>query len=327
MDIGVNPNLVGLRGPGRVPINVDFVTVDQTPPSRSSILVTVNLTRPPSPVVRAVVNAASLEPAVSPGALVSVLGSSLAPTLSASFDSGGPAGRINAVAPYQLAGQELAQVVVRYYPGTVAERTSAAFSVPVTDTSLAIFTSARTGSGQPGILSCDGEGCTANQPQNPAPPGSIVPMFGTAAGIWTNNVPDGSVSVRARSFDYSRVSLTIGGQPARVLYAGTAPFQVWGEFQVNAIMPTGLPSGPQPGGTTQQRPGVGDFVCQAVLFWAARPGEPFAVTRYRKDYRLRYQHLSPSPIPHLPSPIIARRALTAQPIEMVVFEAYHLADL
>ena len=128
-------------------------------------------------------------------------------------------------------------------------------------------------------------------------------MFGTAAGIWTNNVPDGSVSVRARSFDYSRVSLTIGGQPARVLYAGTAPFQVWGEFQVNAIVPTGLPSGPQPGGTTQQRPGVGDFVCQAVLFWAARPGEPFAVTRYRKDYRLRYQHLPlishpPSPIPH-----------------------------
>jgi len=214
------------------------------------------------------VNSASLEPAVTPGALVSVLGSSLAPTLSGSFDSGGlfpttlggtsvtfndipaplistTAGRINAVAPYELAGQKVAEVVVRYRPGTTAEKTSAAFSVPVTDTVLAIFTSARSGSGQPGILNCDGEGCAANQPQNPAPPGSIISMFGTAAGIWTNSVPDGAVSVMARSFDYSQVSLTIGGQPARILYAGTAPFQVWGVFQVNAIVPTGLPSGPQ----------------------------------------------------------------------------------
>lgn len=111
-------------GPGRLaPILVDFVTVDQTPVSRSGIIVTVTLVRPPSPVVRAVVNAASLEPAVSPGALVSVLGSNLAPNLSA--------------------GQQSADVVVRYFPGTVAERTSAPFSVPVTDTSLAIFTSAR----------------------------------------------------------------------------------------------------------------------------------------------------------------------------------------
>lgn len=42
------------------------------------------------------------------------------------------------------------------------------------------------------------------------------------------------------------VSLTLGGQPATLLYAGTAPFPPWGIFQVNAVVPSGLAPGPQP---------------------------------------------------------------------------------
>jgi uncharacterized protein (TIGR03437 family) len=42
------------------------------------------------------------------------------------------------------------------------------------------------------------------------------------------------------------VSLTIGGQPAKILYAGAAPFLVSGVLQVNAIVPEGIGSGPQP---------------------------------------------------------------------------------
>jgi uncharacterized protein (TIGR03437 family) len=41
-------------------------------------------------------------------------------------------------------------------------------------------------------------------------------------------------------------ALTIGGQPASIRYAGTAPYQVWGMFQVNALVPEGIGSGPQP---------------------------------------------------------------------------------
>jgi len=42
------------------------------------------------------------------------------------------------------------------------------------------------------------------------------------------------------------VSVTIGGQPATVLYAGAAPFLISGVVQVNAIVPQGIGSGPQP---------------------------------------------------------------------------------
>ena len=42
------------------------------------------------------------------------------------------------------------------------------------------------------------------------------------------------------------VSLTIGGLPATILYAGSAPFKVSGVLQVNAVVPDGVDSGPQP---------------------------------------------------------------------------------
>ena len=42
------------------------------------------------------------------------------------------------------------------------------------------------------------------------------------------------------------VSLTIGGRPATIQYAGGAPYQVMGMFQVNAKVPDGIGSGPQP---------------------------------------------------------------------------------
>ena len=42
------------------------------------------------------------------------------------------------------------------------------------------------------------------------------------------------------------MSVTIGGKPATVVYAGTAPGGVAGFLQVNAVVPSGLPSGSVP---------------------------------------------------------------------------------
>jgi uncharacterized protein (TIGR03437 family) len=42
------------------------------------------------------------------------------------------------------------------------------------------------------------------------------------------------------------VSLTIGGLPARFLYIGPAPYRVFGMLQMNAVVPDGIESGPQP---------------------------------------------------------------------------------
>jgi uncharacterized protein (TIGR03437 family) len=45
---------------------------------------------------------------------------------------------------------------------------------------------------------------------------------------------------------YSWTRVTIGGQPATIRYAGVAPYRVRGVFQVNAVIPEGIGSGPQP---------------------------------------------------------------------------------
>jgi uncharacterized protein (TIGR03437 family) len=63
-------------------------------------------------------------------------------------------GQINAVAPYEIAGQKTVQVVVSQYPQTQYQQTSPAFTVPEADTSLALFATAQLATGQPGILNC-----------------------------------------------------------------------------------------------------------------------------------------------------------------------------
>jgi hypothetical protein len=200
MQVGVDPNRVGNWFPGTRSVFLRFTTVDQTPPATTSVTVRVTLTTPDPPVIRSVVNAASLAPVVTPGAVVLIRGTSLGPNMSATLDQTGlfpttlgnttvtfngiPAPLlsssplvIKAVAPYGITGQAAAQVVVTHYPQSAVEQVSAAFSVPVADTSLAIFTRTQTGAGQGDIENCDADGCTPNGADNPAPPGSIITFF------------------------------------------------------------------------------------------------------------------------------------------------------
>ncbi len=213
------------------------------------------------------VNAASLAPVVSPGAVVLIRGASLGPNMAATLDQTGifpttlgnttvtfngiPAsllssspGIIRAVAPYGLSGQTAAQVIVTHYPSSPVEQVSAAFSVPVADTALGIFSKTPSGSGQADILNCDATGCASNSVDNPAAPGSIVVFFATGMAPWAGPGIDGSIAILPRHSG-NLASLTIGGQPAQILYAGVAPYQVWGVFQVNALVPKGIASGPQ----------------------------------------------------------------------------------
>lgn len=268
--VAVNPYTVGQAGPGTSNnIGVYFRTVDQSPPSTAFVGLTLTLVGLDPPVIQSVVNTASMDPVITPGGLVSIIGNNLGPpNTSATFDQGGqyPASlgnttvtfngiqaallstslsQINAVSPYEVAGQQNVQVVVTHHPQTTAQQVSDPFTVPETDNSVAIFATAPQGNGPPGIATCNGQGCTPNSTATPAPAGSIIVLFAGVGPIWNNAAPDGSVSAYAQLYS-PVVSLTVGGQPATLLYYGTAPFQSWGVFQVNAIVPTGLASGPQP---------------------------------------------------------------------------------
>ena len=132
-----------------------------------------------------------------------------------------------------------------HYPRSSIEQASAAFSVLMAETSLGIFDRKQTGDCQNQVLNCDAEGCAPNSPENPAAPGSIIVFFATGVAPWTGPGVDGAVAIASRMYP-GRVGLTIGGQPAQILYAGVAPYQVWGMFQVNARIPESIGSGPEP---------------------------------------------------------------------------------
>jgi uncharacterized protein (TIGR03437 family) len=249
--VSVNPSVVRNDIPGLYHQEALLSTVDQSPPKGTFFFVDVTVTAPAPPAIGAVVSAASLQqPSISPGEIVSIFGSSLgSPILSAQPDAnslyptlfgqttvtfnGVPAPtlfnnttQINAVVPYAIAGQKTAQVVVSHY-GQV----SVALSVPLADTSPGIFTLTEDGHGQGAILNV-GATVTVNGPTNPAP-------RGLAIGLVLVDVPQPAIVPKAS------VSLTIGGQPAQILYAGAAPYMVSGVLQVNAIVPDGAGSGSQ----------------------------------------------------------------------------------
>ena len=96
----------------------------------------------------------------------------------------------------------------------------------------------------PSIVNQDG---TLNSAANPAPPGSIVSFYGTGLGATTPQLSDGYLAISTPySMPMNPYSMTIGSQPATVSYAGDAPFEPTGIFQINATIPANISPGPTP---------------------------------------------------------------------------------
>jgi uncharacterized protein (TIGR03437 family) len=170
--------------------------------------------------------------------------------------------QINAIVPFALAGQTSAQIAVQRL-----NLTTPAFTVPLQNTSPAIFTAAQTGAGQGAILQ-QGSGGTFsyNSSDNPAPAGAGLEIFATGMGVWTP-APQSDVFLYGEAFTTQPVSVTIGGQPAKILYAGTlgAALSSWSVLQVNVVVPAGLTSGPQ---SVVLKVGANDNSQQNVTVWA-----------------------------------------------------------
>ena len=209
----------------------------------------------PAPVITAVANAASYSrAAVAPGEIVMIGGQELAALEEAALVSAAgsvgtslagvrvlfdgipapllyiSATQVSAVVPYAVEGRSRTSVRVE----SQGVR-SAALLVPVADAAPGIFTLDQSGAGQGAVVNQDG---TLNGTANPARRGSIVSIFGTGEGQTT---PAGADGMIVSVFDLRRpvlpVSVLIGGVAAQVIYAGSAPGQVAGLFQVNARIP------------------------------------------------------------------------------------------
>jgi uncharacterized protein (TIGR03437 family) len=209
------------------------------------------------PVITGVANAASYASGVvSPGEIVALFGSGMGPaqlaglTLNSagkvSTSAGGTTVMFNGVAApviYSLATQ-VAVVVPYEVSGATAQvtvsykgQTSAAFPVTVAAAVPGLFTANSSGTGQAAALNQDTSG---NSVTHPAPPGSVIVLFATGEGQTTPAGVDGKLAVAPLPKPVQKVTVTIGGLPATVDYAGGAPGEVAGVMQVNATIPAGV---------------------------------------------------------------------------------------
>ncbi len=213
----------------------------------------------PTPAIAAVANAASYTGgSVAPGEIVVIYGNSLADSApdSMQLTSAGlvanslgstrvlfddiPApllyttvNQVSAIVPYEVSGQSQTSIQVEYQGVR-----SAPLIVAVAQTSPGIFTLNKAGTGQGAIVNQDG---TINGPDTPATRGDVVSIYGTGEG---QTIPPGTDGLIVTAADLRQplqaVTVSIGGQSAEVLYAGSAGDEVAGLLQVNARIPLGI---------------------------------------------------------------------------------------
>ncbi len=273
--VAANMNVIPYLPPGEYGLTILFSSVGASTPSNAGATAQLEVDAPLfPPSITSVLSAASLQPNLSPGEMVSIFGANIGtPPITSRYDDAGlypttlgnttvtfggtPAPllyvsqtQVNAVVPFEVAGQKSVDVIL-----THDSLTAPTFSVPILDTSPSIFTASGTGTGQGAIQNATGpDSATPNGEDNPAPPGSGIAIYATGGGLLNVTAQDGTIfpvvvesNILPQTIQPAApVSLTIGGQPAKILFAGAAPYEVAGMLQINATVPNGLGSGAQP---------------------------------------------------------------------------------
>jgi uncharacterized protein (TIGR03437 family) len=149
-------------------------------------------------------------------------------------------GLLKAIVPYEIAGQTTTMVRV-VYSGVASQ----VLTLPVAVSNPGIFlTQTTTGTGQ--VLAVNPDG-TLNSATNPAARGSALTFYVTGEGQTIPPGVDGSlastVAGKTPPVPAQKVSVSIGGLPAVVTYAGGAPGFPAGLMQVNVVIPSGVPTG------------------------------------------------------------------------------------
>jgi uncharacterized protein (TIGR03437 family) len=193
-------------------------------------------------IVSAVVDAASESvAAVSPGKIVVIYGAGFGSGVAVTFN-GFPATvlyssatQIGVVAPYALTGPTAQMLVV--FQGQLAQP----FAVAVAATAPDLFTVNQTGAGQAAAINVsDG---TLNGAANPVKAGQYIALFATGEGQTSPAGVDGALGGPIAAHPVAAVSVTVGGVPATVQYAGGVSGVIAGLMQINVLIPAGVPVG------------------------------------------------------------------------------------
>jgi len=210
------------------------------------------------PVITSLKNAASyVSGTVSPGEIVVLIGTGMGPATLAlgTFNGSGgtlaaqvsgttvtfngvaapliysSATAVAAIVPYEIGSSSAVQVVVSYQ-----SRTSAALSIPVVASVPGIFTANSSGTGAAAALNQNG---ILNTASAPAIPGSTIVIYATGEGLLTPSGVDGKPATAPVPRPVLPVTVFIGGVSATIAYAGSAPGEVEGLMQINAVIPAG----------------------------------------------------------------------------------------
>jgi len=223
------------------------------------------------PTISAVVNAGNFANGpIAPGEIITLGGVGLGPVTAAglSVTAGGqvansvagvevvfsPSGamapliyvsekQINAVVPYEVEGGSNPSVQVRF-----GGQLSDAYPVQLVASAPALFTYNGSGTGPVAAVNADG---SANSADAPAARGSVVVLYLTGEGQTTPGGVTGKITTVADTPPLTPgprlpVTVTIDGQPAKILFSGEAPGIVSGVLQLNVEIPDGAHSGDVP---------------------------------------------------------------------------------
>ena len=272
--IAAQPDIATTSGSLSTVFPADSITLLVIPPATLPV---------PKPAVLAVTNAASYATGIAPGQMVDVWGSNLGPQSAAglALDSNGMVAAsvggvrilINGVpAPLVYASAAQCSAVVPYFGANTASTNvqveyqgvrSDPFPVTVSATAPGLFTANASGTGQGSILNQDN---SVNSATNPAAAGSVVILWATGEGVTDPPGVDGRPALDVLPKPVAPVSVTIGGLPATVQYAGAAPGYMPGILQINAQMSGDV----QPGNSVPVRITIGGVSSQDSVTLAVR---------------------------------------------------------
>lgn len=196
---------------------------------------------------------------LAPGSIVSIFGVALASATAGATalplptELGGASVELEGVPMplfFSSAGQVNAQIPLETAPNNTVLGTvsvdgirSQPFEVRVSPFSPALFSLSEDGLGPGAILHASGALVSAD---NAAQAGQTVMLFGTGLGAVTNPPDTGQpASANPLSKTITTPTVTIGGRTAPIDFSGLAPGFV-GLYQVNVVVPSGLPPGEHP---------------------------------------------------------------------------------
>jgi uncharacterized protein (TIGR03437 family) len=246
-------NVVGVDSSGN-PVPISF--------GAGEITVSTALGTNTSPIQSTgVLNGASLlSGSVSPGGIVTLIGSAIGPATAATLQltssgtvstnlnntevtfDGIPAPliyagfyQINAVVPFEVSNQTTSMAIA------ANGQLIGPISIPVAATTPAILTQDSSGTGQAWARNLPD--MSVNTPTNPVPAGGSISLLLIGAGQSTPAQITGSVDEAAGNTN-ATVTATVGGVSANIGYAGPAPGLIAGATQVNLTIPSTVAASP-----------------------------------------------------------------------------------